>query len=432
MFIRGLCWLIAFVLFPAVAFAIEAPDWKNGDFECPKLDWTNRYIDVPLFHDLESMARVDRIPGLNVFKDLQAQHLGKKIRLYYEIFRPFDRAKKLLILIPGGPGQTHADMHALEPLLGEEIFKHFNVIVMDHRGLGCSRPLFPGHEPPQSLMMRQAASDIEMIRRELVGDRGKINVWGYSYGSILAQTYALLYPDHIERLWLGGAVSSADEFNLAGLQLESLITSAMEPKLKDELLHHLQGDPELKNNFFMWSMYPLYEYVGRTKRIPEKAQEILLKLNDGRRDEVLKNLSYSQLDVMPWMTRSLDCLEIFSGRAKYEGEFSWVEMGFSAACKEYEGHQELFNYTPLLRQIEVPTFIWGGAFDHVTPARAMFRMANEIPNNFLYIDNFLGHGISGKGECLKQMTLKFFMGADAQELHELSYRPICQDAPNVR
>ncbi len=75
--------------------------------------------------------------------------------------------------------------------------------------------------------MRQAASDIDYIRRELVGDAGQINVWGYSYGSILAQTYALLYPKHLERLFIGGTVSQVDDWHFDGVQYESLVFSAV-------------------------------------------------------------------------------------------------------------------------------------------------------------------------------------------------------------
>ncbi len=405
------------------------PLWRNGDNECPAASATDRYVDAPVFHDLESVARVDRIPGLNVFKELQTVYKDKKIRVYYELFRPWDPAKKLLIVIPGGPGQTHADLHPLVDLFEKtDLLKKFNVIAMDHRGVGCSRPKFPGNEPAESMMMRQAASDIDLIRKELVGSHGRISVWGYSYGSILAQTYALLYPDHIDRFSIGGAVSKMDDFHLVGVLLESLVFSVVDNGSREQLEQLWQNDIELKNAFIGWAFGPLYSYKGRVEVIPAKVKEVIEKVKAGEKAQVLQGMKDGTREITPWMMRSIACLEIFPYTTKYEGEFPiWqMAMGF---CSEFQGKHEYFNYTPLLKQITAPTFIYGGAFDHVTPGRAMIEIAREIPGSFLFLDNFTAHSFRGKSDCFVALTSKFFLGASNQELQETSYTPTCQRAP---
>jgi pimeloyl-ACP methyl ester carboxylesterase len=408
---------------------IMKPQWHLGDTTCPKASFTDRYINVPLFHDLQSMADLNRIPGLNVFKAAQIENSEKQIRIYYELFNGWDPQKKFIILIPGGPGQTHADFHRLAYNYEKrtDLLKKFNVIAMDHRGVGCSRPLFPGNEPPESMLMRQAASDIEMIRKKLVGQEGQINVWGYSYGSLLAQTYALLYPTHVERLFLGGTASSVDDWHMAGLQYESMVLSAVKPETRDAFLEQVKDLPEVREAFLDWSFEYLYQFAGRTQAIPLKLEAVVASLADGKKASVLEDLA-TEKEISPWMQRSIACIELFPYTQKYLGEYPmWDKI--IGHCSEFKNKHEYFDYFPLLRQINVPTLIYGGAFDHVTPAKAMIRMAQEIKGSLLYIDNYLGHGFGGKIGCVVKLTGDFFSGASNDELMELSYSPVCQDPP---
>ena len=193
------------------------------------------YIKQPLFHDL-SAANISHIPRLRLFKDEQKRYLGKTFNIYYELQAPFDSSKEILFMIPGGPGESHTFIH---DFMGNSIFaklaENFNVITMDHRGVGCSRYYGPGDYPSESMLMRQAATDIELIRKSY-GEQMRINVFGYSYGSFLAQTYALLYPNYINRLFLGGAFSAALEFRNAMKTFEQRVLNAS-PLIKEDYLY---------------------------------------------------------------------------------------------------------------------------------------------------------------------------------------------------
>ncbi|MGE0527911.1 MAG: alpha/beta fold hydrolase [Bdellovibrionales bacterium] len=402
------------------------PLWTEKDLECPAVSATDRYIDVPTFHDLGKVAHIERIPGLKVHKEMQDSYADKKLRIYYELFRPWDSNKELLILIPGGPGETHATFHVLvtdQP----EFLERFNVIAMDHRGVGCSRPLFPGNEPDEALLMRQAASDIDLIRRELVGASGSINVWGYSYGSILAQTYALLYPEHLDRLFLGGSVSSFNDWHLAGLQYESLVFSAVKDEAREEFEALTKESPEIREQFLVWAFTSLYSYWGRVKEIPGKLETVVRLLRSGQKAAIAKELKPEDW-VLPWMMRSISCTELFPYEAKYPGEFPMFKP-ILESCREFQEKHEYFNYTPLLKQIDRPTLIFGGNFDHVTPAPAMLRIAQEISGSFIFIDPYMGHSFRGKRECLSKLMLEFFSGASNEKLEEVAYSGLCQRAP---
>ncbi len=432
MFNKFLLLIVLMLANGTTVFAKSEPFWKNGDDQCPAPSATDKYIDVPVFHDLESNAEIARIPGLNVFKANQTEYKNKKIRVYYELLNGWDPKKPLVILVPGGPGQPHADLHPLvEPYEKEtDLVSRFNIIAMDHRGVGCSRPVFPGNEPTESMMMRQAASDIDAIRRELVGPEGKINVWGYSYGSILAQTYALLFPKNLNRLFLGGTVSELDDWHMAALQLEALIFSAVDAAKRQQFLEATKDVENLRDAFIAWGFLQLYGYEGRVREIPKKLDEVLNLLKLGDSKKVLEDL-YPGSDVMPWMQRSILCMELFPFTTKYPGETKiWAES--MTSCSEYKGKYEYFNYLPLLKQIDAPTLIYGGAFDHVTPPKAMIKMAQQIKGSYLFIDNYLGHGFGGKTGCFIKLTAEFFAGADNAALERIAYSDLCQSAPVIK
>ncbi|MEK6704360.1 MAG: alpha/beta fold hydrolase [Bdellovibrionota bacterium] len=398
--------------------------------ECPAEDALNHYIRVPLFYDLKSVARVENIPNLKFHDELRARFAGRSISLYYEIHRHFDPQKETLFLIPGGPGEDHRILHRIDKLLEEKtgLLDHFNLVAMDHRGLGCSRPRFPGEEPSQSLLMRYAASDIETIRRNLVGPEKKIHVLGFSYGTMLAQTYALLYPGSVERLYLGAAFSSYRDFPEAQRKFEYIATSSI-PGLFDRYLKVKEKDAVLSNAFLNWAVSPMYSYSGRVKEIPEKIAE-LEKLLDQGNFESAYNAVKTETWVMPWMMRSIVCIEIFPWKKLADDEFQMFPVNFDT-CREFEGQYEYFDYTENLRSLPMRTFIWGGAYDHVTTYEAMIKMAQRIPDNFFYLDPHLGHSTSGKGVCFAKMVEAFFNGKTDVQLREIAYSDACKRPPTV-
>lgn len=402
--------------------------YLDSDNSCPEVSETMNYIAVPMFHDLEALAKAENITGLKVHKDLQEAHKGKFFKVFYELLAPFDDAKELLIMIPGGPGQAHTFMHSFEKLEGfKEFAKKYNVLVMDHRGVGCSRYYGPGEYPSESLLMRQAVSDIDIIRRSFGVDT-KINVWGYSYGSMLAQTYALLYPDNISKLFLGGAFSAASDFVDAMKTFEQRVLNAS-PELINDYNYLKVFYPKYAHKFLKIAESYMYKYSLYKKNLVVLAREVVGKLKTYDFQEADKLLKYNGEFVMEWMMRSISCIEIFPNRLE-DGAFPMFWESFSA-CSEFNGKTDYFDYTNDLANILVPTFIWGGEFDHVTTAVAMRKMSEFIPNNYLYIDQHIGHGLD-KPACFMDMMKTFFdSGTNAKSLDIVKQSQVCVDAPKI-
>lgn len=149
-----------------------------------------------------------------------------------------------LLMNPGGPGASGIELASVTPLLvPEEIYKRFDIIGFDPRGVGESDPVRcaddefkdetiaadPDPREEQAyqtavsnarefvrgcekdkgdalatINTEQTARDMDAIR-ESVGDE-KLNYLGYSYGTLLGSVYAQLFPDRIRAMVLDGAV----------------------------------------------------------------------------------------------------------------------------------------------------------------------------------------------------------------------------------
>jgi pimeloyl-ACP methyl ester carboxylesterase len=109
-------------------------------------------------------------------------------RLWYES----EGSGEPIVLIPGGPGDSHDYFHPYFSALS-----NFNrVIYYDAFGRGKSDRA----KDPRDYTVDRDVEDLEGLRKAL--HLGKINVLGHSYGGMVAQAYALRYPDSVRRLIL--------------------------------------------------------------------------------------------------------------------------------------------------------------------------------------------------------------------------------------
>lgn len=105
------------------------------------------------------------------------------------------------LLYCNGSGATLDSVRGLLNLLAER----FDVVAFDYRGMGASAPI---HEP---YAMADAAADVAML--------------GWSFGGMVAQEFAVTFPERLERLALlstspGGAFPSFRLDTLADLPVE--------------------------------------------------------------------------------------------------------------------------------------------------------------------------------------------------------------------
>jgi pimeloyl-ACP methyl ester carboxylesterase len=202
------------------------PCEENPDFTCVS-------IEVPLNHFDEANTETLSV----VFAVAPAT--GERMGMFVQAF-------------PGGPGGEGVSTGFLG-LFPDEVLEHYDIVFFDQRGIGLSNPLScpdtyaadfleylneydtsgeEGYDTPEEQQKAidgsrkyvescvaemgidpaklaffgtdQVAEDIETFR-QVIGDE-KFMLYGVSYGTAVAQTYAAAHPDHLSGLVLDGTI----------------------------------------------------------------------------------------------------------------------------------------------------------------------------------------------------------------------------------
>src|SRR3984957_20311599 len=162
-----------------------------------------------------------------------AQPTGRQIHLAFTRVPAISRRKHSdpLFVIAGGPGMAATTFYAtVAPVFGR-IHRDRDIVLLDQRGTGGSNPLnCPGGDETayratdnditaeaRSCLEKLSAkadvaqyttsvavNDLERLRQALGYER--INVYGVSYGTRVAQQYLRRFPDHTRALILDGVV----------------------------------------------------------------------------------------------------------------------------------------------------------------------------------------------------------------------------------
>jgi proline iminopeptidase len=103
-----------------------------------------------------------------------------------------------IIFIAGGPGGAHVGLRSFDALAE----KHHQLIYFDAFGRGKSDTA----KVVSEYTLERDIDDIEGLRKALHLD--KITVLGHSYGGVVAQGYAIKYPNHLSHLILADTFHS--------------------------------------------------------------------------------------------------------------------------------------------------------------------------------------------------------------------------------
>ena len=160
----------------------------------------------------------------------------------------------ILLVNPGGPGGSGLDYVSIRKTLPEAVSLAYDWIGFDPRGVGSSQPVlsclpgyFAGPRPnyiPSDIKLRRfwlkhsrsyalacaqnnpellkhmatinTVKDMESIRVAL--GRGRINFYGYGYGTYLGQIYSTLYPKRVRRMVLDANVDPRHVWFKANLE----------------------------------------------------------------------------------------------------------------------------------------------------------------------------------------------------------------------
>lgn len=378
-------------------------------------------------------------------------------------FREKGKADPLIVLA-GGPGQSGSSIVAILDAGLHRVRATRDIILIDQRGTGKSGKLScdsmsrsESFDPAENEKIlhdcltslkpdlshyttRASAQDIDRVRSTL--GFTKINLWGASYGTRLAQEYARMFPQQLRSMVIDGVVSPQQNVGLIASD------TGRATKL---LVQHCQVDANCQRNFPQFAQQ-LDELMARAKRgneivqvkHPVTGKEIKFPLRHEDVSESLRSMLYvpSHAARIPWMVQQAHGGNWQPLVAASFINSSWQQDGMAIGltlavlCGEDVAHikaEDLLSETPLSflgdswakklqrwcgiiklparerpssTKIETPTLLLSGAIDPVTPPTRAEQAMLYLPNSQHLIAEQAGHGVTQFG-CTQRLIRKF-------------------------
>jgi proline iminopeptidase len=177
-----------------------------------------------------------------------------------------------LLLLAGGPASSHLTFHPTFSALSDS----FEVFYVDYRGRGRSDPV----TDHRTITFEGDVTDIEALREALGLER--MHIYGFSYGGMVAQAYALSYPDRVSTLVLANTVHSPEMWQKNHENINREIANQF-PEVWDEILRlRAAGVPSTSAE--MQALYRVHAPLVRFYN-PDNATKILSE--PGSRNEEL-------------------------------------------------------------------------------------------------------------------------------------------------
>ncbi len=426
-----------------------------------------------------------------------ADPAGPTIKLAVAIFRAQSESSKPdpIIFLSGGPGEkTVASSYALATHLAAFNAER-DLIFFDQRGVGSSQPALECPEFVNALFetldesdlslaqqnvfeavlsckdrlvdeghnlaaftTAQNAADVEDIRVALGYEQ--INLFGGSYGSLLAQAVMRDFPEHIRSVVIDSTVPmeksllidipttavnatlhlmdscAADEAcNRAFPDLENVLYDLVE-ELNAEpvpvtLVNPLDGQSHAALMSGDMIFGNLVYFLYQTPIIPTLPQaiynvanadyDLMIQLSSRKLaayDALSRGMSFSVLCTDDLIERTpQDYLEIraamppaLAGNTDPE---DIIEYGFFGICENWPVEKA----DPAVRQpvvSEIPTLILGGEFDPVTPPEYGRMVAEHLNNSYFFDFPSVGHSVVIANECARSITWAFLTDPHTQ------------------
>jgi pimeloyl-ACP methyl ester carboxylesterase len=377
-------------------------------------------------------------------------------------FRESARPDPLFVLA-GGPGQAGTDVLVLIAQTFRRARATRDIVLIDQRGTGLSGKLDCDKtalndetmteaqadaaaraciasikQPFSAYGTASAVRDIEQVRLALGYD--KINLWGASYGTRLAQAYARAYPAQVRALILDGVVAPDQVIPAGGRDGQAALDLVFAQCAADKACN--AAFPELRREFAALSAR-VAAGVKLDLRDPRTTRPVKLDMTADRFLGTVHNILYNALDArrLPFLIHSAyqGRWEPFVARRNVTSDYSADGpvaqlMHLAVVCAEDVPRMTpalvAEDETPLTRPlskrigamcdmiqvapvapraptaITQPVLMLSGQLDPVTPPRRAQAAAKFLPRNQHLVVAYAGHGISQLG-CTPRLLREF-------------------------
>ena len=417
---------------------------------------------------------------------------GRKIRLNIAWIPASEGAEVQpdpVFFLAGGPGQSAVKgFPQLAPVF-DRVLRKRHVILVDQRGTGESHPLNckidddAGDATDLAALARltetcrdalakdadlrqygttAAVEDLDAVRAAIGAPQ--LNLVGVSYGTRVAQQYAMRHPDRTRTITLDSTVPNTLVLgNIWARNLDDALAKQFALCSADAACKEKLGDPRAELDALMQKLRaapvkvtyrdsdtgesltePLtaMEVAGLVRMyayMPAMAALLPLQIHEASegRYGTLKALSKMLSDAMEdqmanGMQLSVVCAEDgdgIVGDAANEGTVLGNSLtdGMATMCKSWpRGKVPADFHQPL--STPVPALVIAGEFDPVTPPKYGEEVVRTLPNGRLFVLKGQGHNVIGAG-CMPRLFAQFVDKADAKALDAKCLAAIVPMAP---
>ncbi len=237
---------------------------------------------------------------------------------------------ELLLLLAGGPANSHLTFHPYFSALADEC----RVVYVDYRGRGRSAPV----ADPQEVTFAGDVADIAALIDAL--GAGPVNLYGFSYGGMVAQAIALDQPALVRRLVLANTVHSPEMWQKNHENINREL-ELQYPEVWEQVLA-LRAEGVRSTDPRVQKLYAVHAKLVRFYN-PDNAAKLLTE--PGSRNAEL------------YPVFAGDDVEFFIG-----GEVA-----------------RLPDFRPRLRELAMPTLILAGRYDRALYPKYQYQFAHAAP-----------------------------------------------------
>jgi pimeloyl-ACP methyl ester carboxylesterase len=369
-----------------------------------------------------------------------------------------------LFVLAGGPGEAGSEVLPLLSTAFKRVRATRDIVFIDQRGTGLSgklecpsdvdedaklgdadvdaalrRCIATSHVPFAAYTTAAAARDIEAVRRAL--GYQQINLWGGSYGTRLAQTYARAYPAGVRTLVLDAVAAPDQVIPAGGRDSQAALDQLFDQCARDAAC--ARAYPNLRGEFDA--------LVGKLDATPLKlrlsdprtARQVDVTMTSERLLDTVRNMLYAPADArrLPFLVHSATegRWQPFVARRNLAADFSpdgspATLLHLAVICAEdmprftpalaradaspltrtladrMRGLCGVMNVPPvpavLPSRIAAPVLLLSGAQDPVTPPRRARAAASYMDHAQLLTAPNVGHGVSQLG-CAPRLLRAF-------------------------
>ncbi len=389
-----------------------------------------------------------------------------------------------VFMIAGGPGQSALESYpSLHPVFNDVIKKR-NIVLVDQRGTGKSNALIckdatgksavgeneaiasldlnkaklfakncadqlSKRADPRFYSTGYAIGDLDLVRSKIGAD--KINLYGISYGTRVAQQYAKRYPQHVRSIVLDGVAPNSLVLGAEhAINLEAALNLQFARCAADKVCRERFGNPRQKLDALRTQLEKAPIVVNYNDPMTGEAKQD--KLDLGGMATVARMYAYSPLTasmlpllltqasqgnagpllaqaemmnqtlgdaIMHGMQLSVICSEDAS-ELKADPATAKTLVGNSmisylkAQCEVWPYAKRDADFREPLKG-NIPVLLLSGEFDPVTPPRYGDAVAKYLPNSKHIIFKGQGHNVMPVG-CGPKIFARFIDSANAKTL----------------